>query len=132
MPFDYLSSANTADSLLKNFGKEVELRVHDTGTLDPVTGEVNSPSHTSGLATGVILSGGSRSDPKGNSKRDSRQVTMERRKMYITPKSSIAPVVGVVAIVEGSAWDIVASHTLSPAGVTVLYTCILERSSRVA
>jgi hypothetical protein len=130
MPFDYASSAATAHTLLQNFGADVELRVYDTGTLNPITGEITTSSFTSGTAVGAILSGGSRSDQSRNSRRDTRQVKMERRKMYVTPYSTIAPTSGVVIIAEGIAWDVTSSFALSPAGTAVLYSCTVERSSR--
>lgn len=130
MAFNYDASARTADTLLKKFGAERELRSYDNSSHDPITGEITAPSFTSATVTAVLLSPTTNASNSSYKARGANQTVLERRKALISPTSAIEPSVGMVLVIDGIAWDIIHLTTLSPATTNVLYTAIVGRSSR--
>ncbi len=124
MTFDYAGTAQDVDATLKEVGQSVTLRTITAGPYDPATGKASSVSaelpgfgavfdfvlHLSGTAfvPGTLIVAGD-------------------KQLLLSPVGVAEPQPGSLIIVGTVTWHVVATKTLAPAGIPVLYEVLLRK-----
>lgn len=115
--FNYLQAANTANSLLSNFGQDVVITVIGDESFDPDTQVLTSAS-VDYTAKAVLL------DYKGNERGSALTGSVETndKKLLVSPLGlTVSPTPNDLVTVDSVVWRIINVKAVKPALITVLY-----------
>ena len=113
MGYDYAKTAATASRLLARFGAPLTVSRQTPGGYDPDTGTTTAVTTQSWVPVGVKLDYSQREI-------DGTLIKAGDQRIYMSVVSGLDPQAGDVVTISAEAWRVVASRTLSPAGVNVL------------
>lgn len=122
MAFNYSPLAETAASLLLQFGQTVTLTLVTPGAYDPVTG-TNAPGTTQTQTAAAVLLDYSLKE-SGAKFADGSQVKVGDKKCLIEAAGlAWAPdALTTLTDVDGTIWQIEKLRTLAPSGAAIMYT----------
>lgn len=124
MTFDYASIADDVDAILAEVGQEVKVRTVISGAYDPSTGK---PSTTSSDLPGTGAVFDFALHLSGTSFLPGTLILAGDKQLLLSPVGVPEPQPGWFVIVGTVKWHVVATKTLAPAGVPVLYEVLLRR-----
>ena len=122
---DYAEIAQGALESLQDAGQSMSLSVPGAGTYSPTTATVTSMP-TSYACTGVLLPAGKM---VGRGFRFAADVLVQAQALVLLAATGLAarPVPGCTLTIQGEAWRVLGTDTLSPAGVPVLHALAVAR-----
>ena len=120
----YSELAETANSLLSEFGQVVTLRSQTAGDYDPDTGAAAIvAADQSGV--GCVFDFGMHAS--GASFTAGSMILAGDKQLLLSPAGIAAPEPGSQVIIGADTWTVVSVKTTAPAGVAVIYECQLRR-----
>lgn len=120
----YADLAAVADDLLAEFGQPVTIRRQTPGSYDPDTGSATvTTADESGY--GAVFDFGLHQS--GLSFSAGNMILAGDKQMLLSPVGITVPAPGHLAIIGSETWAIVSVKTTAPAGVAVLYECLLRK-----
>ena len=120
MSFDYLDAQLTADELIAEFGAAVTLSTQSGPSFDPITGAAVTPSAP------VSISGVGVKLQYKSGEINGTTIIMGDCKYLLSTRQ--VPLIGMVVVLAGETWRVIAADPLSPDSATVvLWTLQLRR-----
>lgn len=120
----YSDLAAVADELLAEFGRSVTIRSRAAGNYDPETGSA-ALTTTDQAGNGAVFD--FESHQSGTSFTAGTMILAGDKQLLLSPVGISEPSPGDLAITATGTWNIAAVKSTAPAGVAVLYECLLRK-----
>jgi len=124
MSLDYASIALDVDAILAETGQPVTIRTVTTGAYDPSTGK---PSTTSSDLPGTGAVFDFSLHLSGTAFLPGTLILAGDKQLLLSPVGMTEPQPGSFVIIGTKTWHVVATKTLAPAGIPVLYEVLLRK-----
>lgn len=124
MSFDYAGTALDVDATLKEFGGPVTLRTVTAAPYNPATGKASSSSQDL-PGTGAVFDFALHLS--GTAFSPGTLILAGDKQLLLSPVGVTEPQPGSFVIIGTKTWHVVATKTLAPAGIPVLYEVLLRK-----
>lgn len=115
----YGATAKEATALLKEFGQQLTLSARSAGAYNPAAG-VATVSEVTQIGTGALFDYGGLTQINGTA------IEANDKRLYLSVSGILPPQVDDYVIASGKKYAIKNVKTIAPAGVAVLYDCLLR------